>query len=33
MQNRTMLVLDEGSCPFMGDGYYACCYTNLMFLR
>jgi hypothetical protein len=33
MQNRTMLVLEEGTCPFMGGPDYACCFQSLVPLR
>lgn len=33
MQKRTMLVLEEGSCPFMGGVDYACCTSALMPVR
>lgn len=33
MQNRTMLVLEEGTCPFMGGPDYACCLTTLVAIR
>lgn len=33
MQNRTMQVLEEGTCPFMGGPDYSCCYQNLMAVR
>ena len=33
MQNRTMLVLEEGSCPFIGGLDYACCYGNYTMFR
>jgi len=33
MQNRTMLVLEEGSCPFIGGPDYACCFTTFGIFR
>jgi hypothetical protein len=33
MQNHTMLVLEEGNCPFIGGPDYACCYMNFSFFR
>jgi len=33
MQNRTMLVLEEGSCPFIGGPDYACCYVSIAMFR
>lgn len=33
MQNRTMLVLEEGTCPFLGGPDYSCCFGGLMPLR
>jgi hypothetical protein len=33
MQNRTMLVLEEGVCPFMDGPDYSCCYSALVAIR
>ena len=33
MQNRTMLVLEEGNCPFIGELDYACCFTTYGMFR
>lgn len=33
MQNRTMLVLEEGTCPFLGGPGYACCIQSLAPIR
>jgi hypothetical protein len=33
MQNRTMLVLEEGSCPFNVGPDYACCYMGFGLFR
>lgn len=33
MQNRTMEVLEEGTCPFTGGPDYACCITALVPVR
>jgi len=33
MQNRSMLVLEDGSCPFLGGEYYSCCFSSLMMFR
>jgi hypothetical protein len=33
MQNRTMLVLEEGSSPFMDGPDYACCYVSYGLFR
>lgn len=34
MQNHTVLVLDEGSCPFLvGAKPYACCISGLVPFR
>ncbi len=33
MQNRIMLVLEEGTCPFLGSPDYSCCFTSLVPLR
>jgi hypothetical protein len=33
MQNRTMLVLEEGSCPFVDGPDYSCCYLAFGFFR
>jgi hypothetical protein len=33
MQTRTMLVLEEGICPFIGGPDFACCISTLVPLR
>lgn len=33
MQNNTILVLEEGTCPFLGGPDYACCFGGLAPLR
>jgi len=33
MQNRTMLVLEEGNCPFIGGPDYACCFSTFGLFR
>jgi hypothetical protein len=33
MQNRSMLVLEEGTCPFMGGPDYTCCFGALVAVR
>jgi hypothetical protein len=33
MQNHSLLVLEEGSCPFIGGPDFACCYLNLTYYR
>lgn len=33
MQNRIMLVLEEGACPFLSGPDYACCYSSLIPVR
>jgi hypothetical protein len=33
MDNRYMLVLEEGTCPFMGGPDFACCFGNLGLFR
>ena len=33
MQNRSMLVLEEGAGPFMGGPDSTCCFTGLVAIR
>jgi len=33
MNNRTMLVLEEGTCPFAAGPTYSCCYGNFVIFR
>jgi hypothetical protein len=33
MQNRTMLVLEEGNCPFAAGPDYACCFGGMTLFR
>jgi hypothetical protein len=33
MQNRIMLVLEEGTCPFIGGPEFSCCLVNLGLIR
>ena len=33
MQKPAMLVLEEGSCPFIGTPDYACCFVNIIMFR
>jgi len=30
MPKRTMLVLEEGSCPFMDEPDYSCCWSSII---